>query len=485
MHIPRGFTKAFINGQVVEDLPARIRSAWERVAVDREVLLVEGTGHAGVGSVIDLSNAAVAKMLGARAVIVSEAGVGRPIDEIVLNHALFTRHGVEVAGAVVNKVDHDAHPSLAKVLERGLAQHGIELLGVLPYTPLLSNPTLSMLQEQMKGELLHPGPDLGLVIEHVAIGAMQAEHVLERVGPGSLLIVPGDREDVIATMVSATLVGRPGEATISTRRRRQTLAGVVLTGGYRPSKPVIDAIRQADIFTYLVTEDTYAAASEVHDLLVKTHPDDTEKIELITAARGRAPRCRSRPGDASRSRSAADSRRQAFSRASLSMSRALPKRTAAESNAGPSTRSSSRSVSPSAQETYSTSASGSAARTSRITWRSASAGALAGRPAVARGQQRAVDDRRRSAFLGREVDVARRERQAVRLPYGRAGDDLGRQRQVAGHLPDDHDLLRVLLAEVGVLGADQREEDGDDGRHAIEVPRSRGTLQGTRPPPRR
>ena len=133
----------------------------------------------------------------------------------------------------------------------------------------------------MQGELLHPGPDLSLVIEHVAIGAMQAEHVLERVGPGSLLIVPGDREDIIGTMVSATLVGRPGEESVSTRRRRQTLAGVVLTGGYRPSERVIDAIRRADIFTYLVAGDSYARASEVHDLLVKTHPDDAEKIELI------------------------------------------------------------------------------------------------------------------------------------------------------------------------------------------------------------
>ncbi|MFI5291294.1 MAG: phosphotransacetylase family protein [Candidatus Limnocylindrales bacterium] len=283
VHIPRGFTKSYINGDVVEDLPARIRAAWERVAVDRDVLLVEGTGHAGVGAVIDLSNAGVARMLGARAVIVSEAGVGRPIDEIVLNHALFTRHGVEVAGAVVNKVDHTAHPTLARVLEKGLARYGIELLGVLPYQPLLSNPTLSMLQEQMTGELLHAGPDLDLVIEHVAIGAMQAEHVLERVGPGSLLIVPGDREDVIQTMVTATLVGRPDAEHVSARPRRQTLAGLVLTGGYRPSARVIEAIQRADIFAFLVTEDTYAAASEVHDLLVKTHPADAEKIELIQA----------------------------------------------------------------------------------------------------------------------------------------------------------------------------------------------------------
>jgi BioD-like phosphotransacetylase family protein len=282
VHIPRGFTKAFIAGQVVEDLPARIRSAWERVSADREVLLVEGTGHAGVGSVVDLSNAAVARMLGARAVIVSEAGVGRPIDEIVLNHALFSRFGVEVAGAVVNKVDEEAHPSLVGTLEKGLRRHGIELLGVLPYRPLLSNPTLSMLRDQMRGELLHPGPDLGVAIEHVAIGAMQPSHVLERVGPGSLLIVPGDREDVIGTMVAATLAGEPGGGSAGrSPRRRRALAGIVLTGGYRPAERVLEAIRHADLFAYLVAEDTYEAASEVHDLLVKTHPADVEKIEEI------------------------------------------------------------------------------------------------------------------------------------------------------------------------------------------------------------
>ena len=39
----------------------------------------------------------------------------------------------------------------------------------------------------------------------------------------------------------------------------------------------------AGIFAALVDEDTYTVASEVHDLLVKTHAADTEKIELIKA----------------------------------------------------------------------------------------------------------------------------------------------------------------------------------------------------------
>ena len=51
------------------------------------------------------------------------------------------------------------------------------------------------------------------------------------------------------------------------------------------------------------------------------------------------------------------------------------------------------------------------------------------------------------------------------------------QRQVAGHAPDDHDLLGILLAEVGALGADEREEDGHHRGDPVEVPRSSGALE--------
>jgi BioD-like phosphotransacetylase family protein len=296
VHIPRGFTKAFIRGEVTDDLGGRIRRAHEEAGRDREALLIEGTGHAGVGAVIGLSNADVAAMLGASAIIVSEAGVGRPIDEIVLNRALFARHGVHVLGAVVNKVDAREHPTLPDVLRGGLERHGIDLLGTLPYRPILSNPTLSMLIEQMPGELLNRGDDLDRPIEHVAIGAMQPRHVLERIGPGSLLIVPGDRQDVIHATLAANRTQRaldrePGLLERLRGRSRfgrspedpavTSLAGMVFSGGYRPSPRELDAIRQSGLFAYLVSEETYTVASDVHDLLVKTHPADTAKIQEI------------------------------------------------------------------------------------------------------------------------------------------------------------------------------------------------------------
>jgi BioD-like phosphotransacetylase family protein len=239
-------------------------------------------------------------MLGAPAIIVSEGGVGRPIDEIVLNASHFEAHGVHVAGAIVNKVDLGAQPGIEGILERGLARHGIRLLGVLPVRPILSNPTLGMILEGVGGETIHAGPDLDRVIDGVAIGAMEPRHMLERVGPGTLVIVPGDREDVILTLTTAHLTRRfrlagsteaariaqiaaeaTNERTASVDGHEEAAIGLVLTGGYRPRDAVLAAIRQADLFATIVREDTYLVASEVHDLLVKTHPADREKIELI------------------------------------------------------------------------------------------------------------------------------------------------------------------------------------------------------------
>ena len=181
---------------------------------------------------------------------------------------------MKVAGAIVNKVDLDAKPDLARTLERGLARHGILLLGVLPYRPILSNPTLAMVLEGVHGETIHPGPDLDLVIGGVAIGAMEPGHMLQRIGPRSLVIVPGDRSDVIAAIVGARA---------DPTNEELGAIGLVLSGGYRPEDEMLAAIRRADLFATLVPEDTYQVASEVHDLLVKTHPADAGKIAEIKA----------------------------------------------------------------------------------------------------------------------------------------------------------------------------------------------------------
>jgi BioD-like phosphotransacetylase family protein len=184
----------------------------------------------------------------------------------------------------------DEQPGIEETLRRGLALHGIPLLGVLPYRPILSNPTLGMILEGVRGTLIEPGPDLDRVIGNVAIAAMEPQHVMEHVRADTLVICPGDREDVILTLTTARLVGQPRPVTVaeliggSVPHASATPGiGLVLTGGYAPRDAVLAAIRQAGMFAAIVDEDTYTVASRIHDLLVKTHAGDAGKIEMIKA----------------------------------------------------------------------------------------------------------------------------------------------------------------------------------------------------------
>jgi len=269
--LPRHFTTDFIMGRVDEDLEGLVRAAYGRVADGKDVVVIEGTGHAGVGAVVGVSNARVASVLDAPVIVVSEGGIGRPIDEIVLNVALFEAHGARVLGAVVNKVDVDAHPDLPQVLAKGLGQHGIELMGCIPYSELLANPSLELIATHLDGELLSGEATPGETIGWTAIGAMQAIHAVELLRERTLLITPGDREDLLFAAVEVNRVSAPVKRVI----------GVVLTGGFRPPQRVIDALRDAGIFSYLVATDTYRTAQAVDEILVKTHSADTEKIATI------------------------------------------------------------------------------------------------------------------------------------------------------------------------------------------------------------
>jgi BioD-like phosphotransacetylase family protein len=269
--LPRRFTTDFIMGRVTDDLAAQIVTAYARVARDKDLIVIEGTGHAGVGAVVGLSNAEAAARRDAPVIIVCEGGVGRPIDEIVLNGALFAAHGVEVLGAVVNKVDVESHPQLPDVLRRGLAQQGIDLLGCIPYSEFLANPSLELIVTHLDGELLAGRAEPGRTIGHVAIGAMQPRHAIEHLAERTLLITPGDREDLLGAALAANRSSGPVPL----------VSGVILSGGYRPSDPLLADLREADLFAYLVETDTYRTAQAVDEILVKTHAGDTEKISTI------------------------------------------------------------------------------------------------------------------------------------------------------------------------------------------------------------
>ena len=268
------FTRDYIRNPDPGKIERHILESYERVARGKHSVIIEGTGHAGVGSVFDMCNARVAKLLGAKVVIVTGGGIGRPIDEVMLNRSLFAQYGVELLGVILNKVLPHKLEEIAAVVEDGLARQGIELLGVMPYEEILANPTVQQVLDELHGDLLHGRDFLGNEIQTVVVGAMTAHRALDYIYRRCLLITPGDREDLILAAMSSCAVGMD---------KSNCVAGMLLTGGVTPQKNILRLLRHTQIPVVLVDDSSYAAATAVKDLQIKIQPLDRKKI--ITARR--------------------------------------------------------------------------------------------------------------------------------------------------------------------------------------------------------
>src|SRR6185295_16360130 len=213
------FTRKYLQSSNYDALVKKIQKAFDRVAWEKDFVLCEGSGHAGVGAVFDLSNARVAKILNAKVIIVSQGGIGKPIDEVALNQALFEKEGVEIIGVILNKVLPDKVDYVTEFARRGLKRKGLDLLGVIPHLSILSSPTIDSIREELHAEMLNNSRQGHNLVDDVVVGAMSVHNAMSYFKRSVLLITPGDREDII--LASATAVDNDGGP---------QLAGIVLTG---------------------------------------------------------------------------------------------------------------------------------------------------------------------------------------------------------------------------------------------------------------
>jgi hypothetical protein len=266
------FTRRYINHANHDALVRRIQHAFDRACWEKDFAIIEGTGHAGVGSVFDLSNARVAHLLQSKVLLITPGGIGRPIDEAAVNKALFDREGVEVIGVVMNKVRADKIESITDTVRKGFDRIGLELLGVIPEEHILTQPTIDQVCELIRGDFLHRESAAHRRIANVTIGAMSSANLFRDIAPHTLLVVPGDREDVVLATLSRAVTSH-----------HASFCGVVLSDDLRPNARLMELMESADVPIVASSLDSYTIASRIHSMTVKTLPGDTQKIDRIQA----------------------------------------------------------------------------------------------------------------------------------------------------------------------------------------------------------
>ncbi|MGB1126736.1 MAG: phosphotransacetylase family protein [Opitutales bacterium] len=267
------FTRDYLEAPETQhaELIDQMCRAFDRAAFEKDYIIIEGTGHAGVGSVFELSNADVAKRLDAKVIIVAKGGIGRPIDEIALNKALFEAAGVEVIGAIINKVLPGRLKEIEKYCRKALERMGIALLGCIPVEQQLMRPNLNQIVEEVDGRWLNGYEQgKGERISKVVIGAMAAKGVVDYLQRGTLIITPGDREDIILSAI----------ATESVNNKRM-LSGIILTRNVLPHPKLMEMLAKTNIPVVICRDESYRVASLVNNMTVKTQPGDDDKIPII------------------------------------------------------------------------------------------------------------------------------------------------------------------------------------------------------------
>jgi len=258
----------------IDEVLDKIIEKYKSLEEKYDFILVEGTDFTGEDTAIELDiNTEIAKNLGIPAIIV-EGGNGKTMKEFVNNlvsaYDVFEQEDIKVLSVVANKVQPKNLDWVKKELHKNLPKNVI--VNALPLVDFLANPTLKEVVQTLNAELLIGDTNsLNNQVAHYKVGAMQLRNYLPQLQENSLIVIPGDRSDLLLGTLQANISDNYPK-----------ISGIVLSGGLRPDPSIIKLIEglSRTIPISLVQEGTYDAAQAVSKITAQINADNKDKILL-------------------------------------------------------------------------------------------------------------------------------------------------------------------------------------------------------------
>jgi dethiobiotin synthetase len=270
----RDFTKDYLEGKLDDlSLSSCILEAVQELDAKYDFLIIEGAGHGGVGAVVGLDNAKVAKLIGAPVMIVTESGIGKVIDAVHLNLALYEREGADVRGIIVNKLIPGKKELTRKYLKQAFDPINVTVIDGFNYSPILANPTLNHIAKLFDLPLQGDLGQRSRIIHNIQLGAASSQRVIDGMLDSTLMIVTSSRDELIVTISS--LYHIPAY--------REKIAGLVVAG-HGPVSEISQQILHDSNIPYIRVEETTAEVfTALSDDVAKITYEDQEKLNWIMA----------------------------------------------------------------------------------------------------------------------------------------------------------------------------------------------------------
>jgi phosphate acetyltransferase len=249
-----------------EDLRKRVVEAYKALEQRCDFVLCEGTDFVGAtpalafGLNADLANELSAPVL----VVVRGSSADETLAAVRAARASLRHKGCAVFGVVVTRVPEEH----VEAISSRLAAEQEEPVYVLAERPELAHPTVGEVATSFGASILsEPAAALDREVREVTVAAVGVEHFVGRLVDGTLVIVPGDRPDILLATLATTV--SPAVPTV---------AGVVVTDGYPLDEPLRTMLGGAPFAVLETPSAAHAVAAAVQSLQPALRPESERKV---------------------------------------------------------------------------------------------------------------------------------------------------------------------------------------------------------------
>lgn len=268
--------RGLMNSGQYETMLDTILKKYKDLESHYDFVLCEGTDFMGKDPAFEFDlNADIAANIGSPVLAVANAE-GKSAQEIIASTQLtldqLDEKGLDVVACIVNRAsvtEREEHQIASALQSRDNSTNPL-VTYVLPEEATLGKPSVGDVKKWLKAQVLYGHGRLDSLVDDYIIAAMQVGNFLEHVGPGSLIITPGDRADIIlASLASRFSSSYPD------------ISGMVLTGGLDIPVSVhrlIEGWTGVPIPILAVQDHTFKTIQVLAHLYGKIEPGDTRKI---------------------------------------------------------------------------------------------------------------------------------------------------------------------------------------------------------------
>lgn len=263
--------KTMVSEGRIKEFYEQLVTKLSRLQEKFDFVLCEGLNSSGFLSSFDIDiNLEIAKHLGCPFIgVISGVGLdARDIhEEIKIAKDTIRTAGCAHFATFVNRLSTGAHNSLEL---DDLHLNATPPVFLLPEEEELDKPTLADMQVGLHSSIiLGSKKDLYRPVKQFKIATMTVEHFLSYIQDGDLIIVGGDRADILLASVST--LSSPNYPNI---------AGILLTGGFTPQKNMLRLLESMEVPVPIlsVPQGTYVATKRAEAIPVVITPDNKRKI---------------------------------------------------------------------------------------------------------------------------------------------------------------------------------------------------------------